>query len=172
MPIMTAGLAAIPVENSSSGSTLNNIAQRVSGALGLAIMNSIASTQQNQLMADRSALVPSTSSLPQVQQAVSEGTTALYAIYQQLLIKVTAGAYSDVFYVTAIVTASGVVLGLFMRQPQPAPPETRAESPTAQADAAPNPTASDHKSEKALEGSESVESATLSATTSRTGGTG
>jgi EmrB/QacA subfamily drug resistance transporter len=144
MPIMTAGLAAIPLEHSSSGSTLNNIAQRVSGSLGLAAMTAIASTQQNQLMADHSALVQSNSSLPQVREAVGEGTTALYAIYQQLQIKVTAGAYSDVFYVTAIVTAVGVVLGLLMRRPQPTPTTAPAEPTARTTDAEPAPSATEN----------------------------
>jgi len=119
MPIMTAGLAVIPREYSSSGSTLNNIVQRVAGALGLAVMSVIATSQQNQLMVDRAALVPSSSSLPQVQQAIGQGTTALYAIYQQLVVKVTAGAYSDVFYVTAIITGIGVIFAFMMSKPTP-----------------------------------------------------
>jgi EmrB/QacA subfamily drug resistance transporter len=164
MPIMTAGLAAIPVENSSSGSTLNNIAQRVSGSLGLAVMTAIASTQQNQLMADRSALVQSNSSLPQVQQAVSEGTSALYAIYQQLQIKVTAGAYSDVFYVTAIVTAIGVVLALFMGRPQPTPAPTSTEPPANQTAADSTAPSTDSTSEVPTERARIYEPVAVTAT--------
>jgi MFS family permease len=164
MPIMTAGLAAIPVENSSSGSTLNNIAQRVSGSLGLAMMTAIASTQQNQLMADRSALVQSNSSLPPVQQAVSEGTSALYAIYQQLQIKVTAGAYSDVFYVTAIVTAIGVVLALFMGRPQPNPAPTPTEPPANQTTADSTAPSTDHTSEVPAERARIYEPVAVTAT--------
>jgi EmrB/QacA subfamily drug resistance transporter len=58
MPIMTAGLAAIPAAFASSGSPVNNIAQRVSGSLGLAGLTVLATSQQAQLMADRSALIP------------------------------------------------------------------------------------------------------------------
>ncbi|MDT7692304.1 MAG: hypothetical protein QOI75_1671, partial [Pseudonocardiales bacterium] len=58
MPIMTAGLSAIPPDLASSGATVNNITQRVSAALGLAGMTVLATNQANQLMADRAALIP------------------------------------------------------------------------------------------------------------------
>jgi len=144
MPIMTAGLAAIPAENTSSGTTLNNLVQRVSGSIGLAAMTVIADNRQSQIMADRSGLLPASSSLVQVQQALQEGSTALYGIYQQLSLHVMAAAYSDVFYVCAIVSAVGVFLALDMRKPQPpatAPqPEPTAPAATAHHEPTPDPT--------------------------------
>ena len=143
MPIMTAGLAAIPAENTSSGTTLNNLVQRVSGSIGLAVMTVIADNRQSQIMADRSGLLPASSGLAQVQQALQEGTTALYGIYQQLSLRVMAAAYSDVFYVCAIVSAVGVFLALDMRKPRQ-PAETPQPAPAAPAHhepaAAPAPT--------------------------------
>ena len=47
MPIMTAGLAAIPPQFASSGSAFNNIAQRVSSSLGLAGLGVFVSNQQS-----------------------------------------------------------------------------------------------------------------------------
>jgi EmrB/QacA subfamily drug resistance transporter len=155
MPIMTAGLAAIPAENTSSGTTLNNLVQRVSGSIGLAAMTVIADNRQSQIMADRSGLLPASSSLVQVQQALQEGTTALYGIYQQLSLHVMAAAYSDVFYVCAIVSAVGVFLALDMRKPQPpataAQPEATAPRPAAPAhhEPAPGPTPADDAREPA-----------------------
>ncbi|HEY1970806.1 MAG TPA: MDR family MFS transporter [Pseudonocardia sp.] len=124
MPIMTAGMAAIPAAHTSSGTTLNNLAQRISGSLGLAAMTVVADNRQSQLMADRSAMLPAQSALPQVHHAIGQGTSGLYGLYQQLLVEVTAGAYSDVFFATALVTGLGVVLGLVLRTQKPAPPPT------------------------------------------------
>ncbi|MDT7583770.1 MAG: hypothetical protein QOE32_1320, partial [Pseudonocardiales bacterium] len=64
MPIMTAGLSAIPPDLASSGATVNNITQRVSAALGLAGMTVLATNQANQLMADRAALIPASPQTP------------------------------------------------------------------------------------------------------------
>jgi EmrB/QacA subfamily drug resistance transporter len=117
MPIMTAGLAAIPPEYTSSGSPVNNIAQRVSGSLGLAVMTVLATNQQNQLMADRSALITANSGLPEVQQLTQQGPAGLYGYYLQLQGQVTGQAYSDMFLVCAVLTVVGLVLAFFMKKP-------------------------------------------------------
>jgi EmrB/QacA subfamily drug resistance transporter len=58
MPIMTGGLSALPAALSSAGSAFNTLTQRVSSALGLAVLTALATVQEAQFMADRSALVP------------------------------------------------------------------------------------------------------------------
>ena len=117
MPIMTAGLAAIPAEYTSSGSPVNNIAQRVSGSLGLAVMTVLATNQQNQLMADRSALITANSGLPEVQQLTQQGPAGLYGYYLQLQGHVTGQAYSNMFLVCALLTVVGLFLAFFMKKP-------------------------------------------------------
>jgi EmrB/QacA subfamily drug resistance transporter len=116
MPIMTGGLASIPRRYTSSGTTLNNIMQRVAGSLGLSVMTVLQVDQQSQLMADRSSMIPAYSTKPQVQHTVSQGTSALYGLYQQLQAQVVASSYSDVFYMMALVSASGVLLALMLRK--------------------------------------------------------
>jgi len=117
MPIMTAGLAAIPPEYTSSGSPVNNIAQRVSGSLGLAVMTVLATNQQHQLMADRSALITANSSLPEVQQLTQQGPGGLYGYYLQLQGHVTGQAYSNMFMACAILTVIGLFLAFMMKKP-------------------------------------------------------
>jgi len=134
MPIMTAGLSAIPAAFSSSGSPVNNIAQRVSGSLGLAGLTVLATNQQSQLMADRSALISANSGVAAIQQVVNQGPGMLYAYYQQLSLYVMADAYSNVFLVCCVLTAAGVLLALMLRS-GPAVPEAPATAP-APADAA------------------------------------
>ena len=119
MPIMTAGLSAIPPEFTSSGSPVNNIAQRVSGSLGLAAMTVLASAQQHQLMSDRSALVTRADAMPQLQQAADQGTRGLYGYYVQLQGEVLGQAYSNVFLICAWLSVLGLGLAFLMRKPEP-----------------------------------------------------
>jgi EmrB/QacA subfamily drug resistance transporter len=140
MPIMTAGLSAIPARFSSSGSPVNNIAQRVSGSLGISLLTVLATTQQDQLMADRSALIPATSAVASVQQMVAQGEGAIYAYYQQLSVYVMADAYSNVFLVCCLLTALGVPLALMLRTGA-APAEVPATAPATAAPATALPAA-------------------------------
>lgn len=125
MPIFTAGLAAIPKAYSSSGSTMNNIAQRVAGSLGVAGLTVLVTTQQDQLLADRLALTPAAS--PQFAPYAAQGPEGVYPLYQQLQVEVLASAYSDAFLVCAVLTLVGVVLALFMRKPAEEEPTTLGE---------------------------------------------
>ncbi|MGH3918301.1 MAG: MDR family MFS transporter, partial [Pseudonocardiaceae bacterium] len=57
MPIFAGGMAILPVSDVNVASAFNNVAQRVSGALGLAVLTAIFTTQQAQQMAGRAALL-------------------------------------------------------------------------------------------------------------------
>jgi EmrB/QacA subfamily drug resistance transporter len=115
MPIMTAGLAAIPPEYTSSGTPVNNIAQRVSGSLGLAAMTVLATSQQYQLMADRSALITRGSMPPEARQLAEQGPAGLYAMYAKLQGEVVGQAYSNVFLVCALLSVVGLGLAVLLR---------------------------------------------------------
>jgi EmrB/QacA subfamily drug resistance transporter len=115
MPIMTAGLAAIPPEYTSSGSPVNNIAQRVSGSLGLAAMTVLAPSQQYQLMADRSALITRGSMPPEARQLAEQGPAGRYAMYAKLQGEVVGQAYSNVFLICALLTVVGLGLAVLLR---------------------------------------------------------
>src|SRR5882757_11216753 len=121
MPIMTAGLSAIPPDLASSGATVNNITQRVSAALGLAGMTVLATNQANQLMADRAALIPASPQTPLAKQLADQGLTGMYGYYQELQGHVMADAYSNVFLVCAVLTVIGLVLAFFIKRPEDFP---------------------------------------------------
>jgi len=53
MPIFTGGVAVIPVPQVNAASAFNNVVQRVSGALGLAVLTAILVNQQAEQMARR-----------------------------------------------------------------------------------------------------------------------
>jgi len=137
MPIMTAGLSALPPESTGAGSAWSNVGQRVAGSLGLAGLGALVSSQQNQNMADRSALLSTgdAGSVPGLQQLIDQGTTGLYGFYQQLQAQVLASAYADVFLVATALTAGVIVLGLMLpshtpaQAQQPAQREPAAELP-------------------------------------------
>jgi EmrB/QacA subfamily drug resistance transporter len=132
MPIMTAGLAAIPPEYTSSGTPVNNIAQRVSGSLGLAAMTVLATSQQYQLMADRSALITRGSMPPEARQLAEQGPAGLYAMYAKLQGEVVGQAYSNVFLVCALLSVIGLGLAVLLRgSPARATPAASRERPAA-----------------------------------------
>ncbi|WP_084211512.1 DHA2 family efflux MFS transporter permease subunit [Pseudonocardia acaciae] len=133
MPIMTAGIAGLPPEKVNQGSALNNVARQVSGALGLAVLASIASMRQAQLSADRGALFGQArvAEVPVLGPPDGRNLTGMYALYREFQLHVLAGSYSDIFLVTAAFTLVGAVLALWMRSgpPSSAPPPAAARPP-------------------------------------------
>jgi EmrB/QacA subfamily drug resistance transporter len=110
MCIITAGLAVVPAHQVNGAGAINNVAQRVASALGLSLLVAMETATQAQLTADRSALVPA--------NALGGGAPdaqALYPVWMRLQLEVTASAYSNVFLVTALVTAAGAVTALMLK---------------------------------------------------------
>ena len=127
MPIMTAGIAALPTSLTSSGSAMNNVAQRVSSSVAVAVFGGLIASQQAQLLSDRGGLLGSNvNSLPQLQAAAAQGQTGFLAIYQQLEKYIASETYANAFLVVSIMCAGGALLALMLRSgpPQAAPVET------------------------------------------------
>jgi len=120
MPIMTAGLSVLPAHLTSAGSAFNTLAQRVSSALGLALLSAFSTVQQAQFMADRSSLVVSQgpSVNPQIQAMQQGGQSGLIPLWQQLQTEVEAQAYSNIFLVVSVISIGGAVLAFFLRSRQ------------------------------------------------------
>jgi len=135
MPIMTAGLNALPAQFTGYGSAVNNIAQRVSSALGLAGMGALVTHQSAELSANQSALVSGNSGMPQLRQ-FEQSQGGLLGLWQQVQLHVEAMAYSNVFLVAAILTGVCVLLAIGLRKPQPQAPVTVVTEPTTAADEA------------------------------------
>ena len=114
MPIMTSGISSVPPSIVGSASAFNNVAQRVSSALGLAALTAFMTIQQAQLGADRSGLVN-----PQMLPSLGQGQTGqmlgTYAIYQQTSTQVYVSALGDVMIITTVMTVAAVVLAFFLR---------------------------------------------------------
>jgi EmrB/QacA subfamily drug resistance transporter len=152
MPILTGGVAVIPVARSGAASALNNVVQRVSGALGLAVLTAILTTQQAQLLAGRSALLPATTTVPQLGGPSVPDWVGTYVLYQQTQQQVFVGAINDLFLIATGLSALGVLGALLLRSgPASAPPASSA--PPAQAAIPPVPaTAPSTNGEVTVEG--------------------
>jgi len=121
MPIMTGGISALPPEIVNSGSAFSTLTQRVSAALGLAVLTALSTTQQAQFMSDRSALLSGSGAdaNPQIVAMQQNGPTGLIPLWQQLQVEVQAQAYSNVFLVCGICSLAGALLALFLRSGRP-----------------------------------------------------
>jgi EmrB/QacA subfamily drug resistance transporter len=117
MPIMTGGISSLPPSIVNAGSAFNTLTQRVTSALGLAVLTAVATAQQAQFMADRSALLQSggPGMDPRIVTMEQQGPAGLISLWQQLHVEVEAQAYSNVFLIAGICTLGGVVLAFFLR---------------------------------------------------------
>ena len=130
MPIMTSGISSVPTTLTDSGSAFNTGVQRVSAALGLAVLTGLVSSNRAQFMADRSALLEGSGAdaHPQILQMRQQGETGLLPLWQELSSQVQAQAYSSAFFAAGCVTLAGVFLALLLRS---GPPTSGADKPVA-----------------------------------------
>jgi EmrB/QacA subfamily drug resistance transporter len=123
MPILTGGVAAIPLTRTNAASALNNVVQRVSGAIGLAVLTAILTNQRAQQLAGRAALVPATTPTPHIGDPSVPDWLVTYAVYQQTQLQAFVGAIDDLFLITAGLSALTALGALLLRSgPAPAPP--------------------------------------------------
>jgi len=120
MPIMTGGIAAVPPALVSRASAFNNVVQRTSAALGLAILTAMVNTAQTQLAADRAGMMTSASAMPTLGAGQAGQMAGMYAMYGQLQTQVFVEAMDQLYIVTAVITAVGIGLALLLRS-GPAP---------------------------------------------------
>jgi len=129
MPIITAGVSALPSTLTAAGSTMNNVVQRVAASVAIAVFGSLNSSEGAQLMADRGALTSvalvhaAARRLPKAAAAAArnEPAAALGVAYQELVKEVTTETYANVFFVVALLCAGGALVGLTMRSGRPEP---------------------------------------------------
>ncbi len=131
MPIFTGGLAVLPVTYVNAGSAYNTIVQRVSGAIGLAALTAIFTTQNAQQMAGRAALLPTDTTTPDLGPTVPDWMDQ-YAAYQQTELQVFVTAMDNLFLITSALTALAV-LGAFLLRSGPAPTTPAGFAPPQQA---------------------------------------
>jgi len=143
MPVMTAGIGALPASLTSSGSAMNNVMQRVASSVAIAVFGGMIASQQAQLLNDRGSLLTNVNDNPRLQAAAHQGTTGLLGVYQQLQKYVVTTTYANAFLVVALLCAAGALLALLLRSgpPQPAPAEKPVAAPTPAVAPEPEPVA-------------------------------
>ena len=120
MPIFTGGIAVIPMTEVNAASAFNNVVQRVSGALGLAVLTAILTTQQAQQMAGRAALMPANMPTPDLGPTAPPGA-GVYATYTLTKLQVFVGAIDDLFLIASVLSALAAVGALVLLRSGPAP---------------------------------------------------
>jgi EmrB/QacA subfamily drug resistance transporter len=130
MPIMTGGLAAIPVARVNAGSAFNNVMRNVAGALGVAGLTAILTMQRAQQMAGRAALLPPNTPVPHLGPPGTPDWVSRYALYQQTDKQVFAGAIDDLFLIAAALFVVSALAALLLRT-GPAPATPSGSSPPA-----------------------------------------
>jgi EmrB/QacA subfamily drug resistance transporter len=140
MPIMTGGIAAVPPAVVGAASAFNNVVQRTSASLGLAVLTALVTAQQTQLLDDRSALVPMGTNMPQLAPGAQGQIAGTMAVYQQTQMQSFVTAIDNMMIITMVTTLVGVALAMFLRsgparQAAAAPAPAPAQKPAAEAPA-------------------------------------
>lgn len=112
MPITTSGISALPKQLAGAGSAFNQLVQRASAALGVAMLTALSTTHQAQLMSDREAMI--TASDPTAAGLAHSGFAGAYGLYATVQNDVLTHAYSDVFLVGGLASIAGVALAFFL----------------------------------------------------------
>ncbi|MGH3789457.1 MAG: MDR family MFS transporter [Pseudonocardiaceae bacterium] len=132
MPIMTGGIAAIPVSDANTGSAFNNVVRNVAGSLSVAVLTSIWTAHQAQQLAGRAALVPATTPTPHLGDPSVPDLVGAYAFYHRTELQVFVGGLDDLFLIVAALAALGVLGALLLRS-GPTPTAAAAPAPVTQA---------------------------------------
>ncbi len=130
MPIFSAGLAVIPTSFSNVASATNNVVQRTAGAFGVAVVTTILTLQQAQLMAGRTALLPANTPVPDLGPAAPP-LADLYATYQQTQLQVFTETINNQFLLITAIFVVSALGALFLRS-GPSPMTPAGPAPPAQ----------------------------------------
>jgi Major Facilitator Superfamily len=120
VPILAGGMSVLPPSLVNDASALRTLAQRITAALGLALLSAMELRQQAQLFSDHTALMrPGTD--PQLAHLVDKGSSALIGLWQQVTVHAATEAYANVFLVAGVLTLLGALLaGLLLPTGRPA----------------------------------------------------
>jgi MFS family permease len=120
MPIITAGISALPSRLTGAASGMNNIVQRVASSVAIAALGSASATAVAQMMSDRGALYGSgAQSLPQVAAYSQQGASGLLGMYMQVSNAVLTETYANGFYLVALMCVAGVPLAFLLPTGKP-----------------------------------------------------
>jgi EmrB/QacA subfamily drug resistance transporter len=121
MPIMSAGMSALPPIIVSAGSAFTTLVQRVTAAIGLAAVTALTTIQQAQMFASRNSLVQASGADvdPRITQMRGQGPSGLLPVFTELRNQVTAQSYSNAFLVVGVCVLAAVPLAFFLPKHRP-----------------------------------------------------
>jgi EmrB/QacA subfamily drug resistance transporter len=121
IPIMTAGLSAVPPELNDSAGALNTLSQRVSQAFSTALLTAMINSDQAQFFVDRSSLLEGTGANadPVIREMAARGPEGLLGLWRQVSNHAQTDAYANAFHLAAILVLAGVVLALTLPAGKP-----------------------------------------------------
>jgi EmrB/QacA subfamily drug resistance transporter len=120
MPIITAGISALPSRLTGAASGMNNIVQRVASSVAIAALGSASAVSVAQMMSDRGALYGSgAQTLPQVAEYSAGGASGLLGMYTQVSKAVLTETYANGFYLVAMMCVVGVPLAFLLPNGKP-----------------------------------------------------
>jgi hypothetical protein len=120
MPLMTAAMAAVPPALSNQASALMNVQQQVYAAIGMAGMGALATAQQAQLWADRTALVETGASMGSPQPPFAPEQFALFfRAARHLQIQILSTSFSTLFELLTLLTLGCALFALMLRTGKP-----------------------------------------------------
>ena len=137
MPILTGGVAVIPLTRTNAASALNNVVQRVSGAIGLAVLTAILTNQRAEQLAGRAALVPANTLAPHIGDASVPDWLSSYALYQQTQQLAFVGGIDDLFLIATGLSTLAALGALLLRSGPTVPSTAVRARPPAQQTAPP-----------------------------------
>ncbi|HYZ36235.1 MAG TPA: DHA2 family efflux MFS transporter permease subunit [Pseudonocardiaceae bacterium] len=137
MPILTGGVAVIPLTRTNAASALNNVVQRVSGAIGLAVLTAILTNQRAEQLAGRAALVPATTPTPHIGDASVPDWLSIYALYQQTQQLAFVRSIDDLFLIATGLSTLAALGALLLRSGPSVPSTAAGPRPLAQQTAPP-----------------------------------
>ncbi len=122
MPIMTAGISSVPTDRVGAASAFNNVVQRSSAALGLAVLTAFLTQWQAGLIGNRGALLPESamSRMPALVPGPKGHLVGTMLAYQHTQSQVFVSALDQLLVVTSGITLVGLALAFLLRN-GPAP---------------------------------------------------
>ena len=122
VPLMTAGLDEVPSDKIDGASAINNVMQRVTGALGLALLTAVITSHSAQATSDRAALLTRADarSDPRLAAAMQQGPEHLWPFFRLFELKVLAQTYSNLFLLLSCITMAGAMVALTFKSEKPA----------------------------------------------------
>lgn len=116
-PLVFTTLSRVPADEAADANTLFNVVQRLGGSFGIALLATfLQAREESHVAAVLAPLGISPSSL----QPSSAAISAIPPSIKQALAQAAVAGFHDTFLLLAAASAAGLVLALFVREPQPA----------------------------------------------------